>query len=211
VDSASVMVAFGRVMTRPGAASTDGLSVRVTDVVSGVSVVDIVGVTAGSGRFQATFMDLDRRFLAGDALEVAFSGGRGAHPDIPPQRLTLTEEHVRHGVVRFRVSGDGPLVSSAPERTALLANYPNPFNPETWIPFDLSDATDVTVTICGPGGQVVRQLNLGYRAAGAYRTQDLAAYWDGRNDRGEGVAGGVYFAELRAGHSREMRRLVVSK
>ena len=211
VDGGSVMVALGRVMTRPGAASADGLSVRVTDVVSGVSVEDIVGATAGSGRFQAAFLDVDRRFVAGDALEVAFSGGRGAHRDIPPQRLTLTEEHVRHGVVSLRVSGDGAFVSSAPERTALLANYPNPFNPETWIPFDLSNPTDVTVTIYGPGGTAVRRLYLGYRAAGAYRTRDLAAYWDGRNDRGEGVAGGTYFAELRAGSWREMQRLVVQK
>ncbi|MBT5712178.1 T9SS type A sorting domain-containing protein, partial [Candidatus Poribacteria bacterium] len=92
-----------------------------------------------------------------------------------------------------------------------LANYPNPFNPETWIPFDLSEAAEVTVSVYDPRGVVVRRLDLGRLAPGAYRRRSAAAYWDGRNDFGERVSSGMYMYELRAGASRQMRRMVVRK
>ncbi|MBT7807791.1 hypothetical protein HN766_19975, partial [Candidatus Poribacteria bacterium] len=102
----------------------------------------------------------------------------------------------------------------APEvvaETALLANYPNPFNPETWIPFDLSEAADVTVSMYDARGVVVRRLDLGRLAPGVYRRRSTAAYWDGRNDFGERVSSGMYMYELRAGAARHMRRMIVRK
>jgi hypothetical protein len=98
-----------------------------------------------------------------------------------------------------------------PERSTLLPNYPNPFNPETWIPSELSEDAEVIVTVYDALGQVVRRLELGQQPAGVYRTTSRAAYWDGRNNRGEDVASGAYFVELRADEFREMRRLVLMK
>ena len=77
------------------------------------------------------------------------------------------------------------LSSLVPEETALLANYPNPFNPETWIPYQLANSAEVTLTIYDINGEVVRHLSVGHQAAGMYRTRTRAAYWDGRNQLGE--------------------------
>ena len=82
------------------------------------------------------------------------------------------------------------LASMVPKETALLANYPNPFNPETWIPYQLETSAEVTLTIYAVDGQTVRQLELGHQAPGTYQTRSRAAYWDGRNEYGEPVASG---------------------
>ena len=88
------------------------------------------------------------------------------------------------------------LASLIPEETALLGNYPNPFNPETWISYQLATAADVTLTIYDMNGQLVRRLAVGYQPAGIYRSRNRAAYWDGRNQLGEPLASGLYFYTL---------------
>ena len=98
-----------------------------------------------------------------------------------------------------------------PTETVLLPNYPNPFNPETWIPYDLAEAAEVYIHIYNTKGKSVRQLSLGFQTAGTYRTQSRAAYWDGRNSAGEFVASGVYFYTLQAGRVRATRRMVILK
>ena len=98
-----------------------------------------------------------------------------------------------------------------PETTALFANYPNPFNPETWIPYQLSKPADVTVTIYASDGSVVRTLVLGHQAAGMYKSQTHAAYWDGKNELGESVASGLYFYTLTAGEFTATRRMLILK
>ncbi|MDP7000046.1 MAG: T9SS type A sorting domain-containing protein, partial [Candidatus Poribacteria bacterium] len=98
-----------------------------------------------------------------------------------------------------------------PTQTQLLANYPNPFNPETWIPFELSQDAVVTVTIYDVQGKRVRQLQLGLVTAGRYVTADLAAYWDGKTETGQVVASGTYFYQLRAGDYTETRKMVILK
>ena len=103
------------------------------------------------------------------------------------------------------------LASLIPEETALLANYPNPFNPETWIPYQLARAADVTLTIYDTQGMPVRQLDLGYQQAGYYTDRTRAAYWDGRNHLGESVGSGVYFYYLRAGDYSTIRKMVILK
>ena len=90
-------------------------------------------------------------------------------------------------------------MGAVPETTTLLPNYPNPFNPETWIPYHLSKETEVTVTIYDVRGVLVRALTLGHQAAGAYESRARAAYWDGRNESGESVASGLYFYTLATG------------
>ena len=103
------------------------------------------------------------------------------------------------------------LAALTPKETALLANYPNPFNPETWIPYRLAEDADVTLTIYDTQGVVVRQLALGHRQAGYYTDRSRAAYWDGRNAVGEQVASGVYFYHLSAGDYSQMRKMVILK
>ena len=98
-----------------------------------------------------------------------------------------------------------------PESTVLLANYPNPFNPETWIPYQLSKAADVTIMIYASDGNVVRTLVIGHRDAGTYKNRSQAAYWDGRNEMGESVASGVYFYTLTAGDFSATRKMLVLK
>ena len=103
------------------------------------------------------------------------------------------------------------LLSLTPKETELLANYPNPFNPETWIPYRLAEDAFVTLTIYDATGQVVCSLDVGHRIASAYENRSKAIYWDGRNDVGERVASGVYFYTLSAGDYSATRRMLIIK
>ena len=98
-----------------------------------------------------------------------------------------------------------------PENTALLSNYPNPFNPETWIPYQLSKAADVTLTFYNSEGQVIRKLALGQKPAGFYTNRNRAAYWDGRNTVGEKVAAGIYFCTFKAGEFTATQKMLIRK
>ena len=98
-----------------------------------------------------------------------------------------------------------------PKETVLLANYPNPFNPETWIPYQLSEPAEVTVSIHASDGKLVHMLELGQVPAGIYQTKGRAAYWDGRNALNEPVASGVYFYTLTAGEFKATRKMVIRK
>ena len=98
-----------------------------------------------------------------------------------------------------------------PQETALLANYPNPFNPETWIPYQLAVRAEVTLTIYDTNGEAVRRLEVGHQAAGMYQSRSRALYWDGRNGRGESVASGIYFYTLRAGEFTATRKMLIRK
>jgi len=100
---------------------------------------------------------------------------------------------------------------STPTSTTLLPNYPNPFNPETWIPYQLKEAAEVKLMLYDVRGRVVRRLAIGNQPAGVYRSRDRAAYWDGRNERGQFVATGVYFCTLAAGDFSATRRMLVGK
>ena len=102
-------------------------------------------------------------------------------------------------------------VRPAPDTTALLPNYPNPFNPETWIPYALSESAEVTLTIYNMRGVVVRELKLGHQRAGMYQRRSRAIHWDGRNMFGEKVATGVYFYTLTAGDFTATRKLLIRK
>ena len=96
-------------------------------------------------------------------------------------------------------------------RTELLPNYPNPFNPETWIPYRLAKDADVTLTIYDVSGNAVRQFNLGHQRAGSYETKSQSVYWDGTNDSGEPVASGVYFYNLSTDAFSKTRKATILK
>ncbi len=98
-----------------------------------------------------------------------------------------------------------------PDKTELLANYPNPFNPETWIPYRLAEDAFVTLAIYDSSGRVVRTLDIGHQTAAAYESRSKAVYWDGRNDLGESVTSGVYFYTLTAGDYSATRKMLILK
>ena len=103
------------------------------------------------------------------------------------------------------------IATARPEKTQLLANYPNPFNPETWIPYELATGTDVRITIYNTQGVVIRTLQLGQQSAGYYTDRERAAYWDGRNALGEQVASGIYFYQLETDEFSSLRKMVILK
>ena len=136
----------------------------------------------------------------------------------------LDPEMIQTWIERAQVENDGSiafqqgianlqrlLASLIPEETTLLPNYPNPFNPETWIPYQLSNPSEVTITIYDTRGTIVRRLNLGHQREGYYMSRSRSAYWDGRNAVGERVASGVYFYQLQADHLSLLRKMLILK
>ena len=123
------------------------------------------------------------------------------------QRLDLTDPRIRRGIFFL----EQLLAALIPQETTLLPNYPNPFNPETWIPYRLAEDAFVTLTIYDSSGQVVRTLDIGHRVAAFYASRSKAIYWDGCNEFGEEVASGVYFYHLSAGDFSATRRMLILK
>lgn len=104
-----------------------------------------------------------------------------------------------------------PAVTAVPQNSKLFQNYSNPFNPDTWIPYQLSESADVTIRIYNISGQLVRTLDLGHKQAGFYLSKAKAAYWDGKNDVGEQLASGVYLYQLKAGDFTIIRKMLMVK
>ena len=167
-----------------------------------------------------------------DLLLVAVHFGESSTPASPspvggvsnPETLTEHLDLVEKWLAEAHLANDGSLPfqegiaalerlmnTATPTETILLPNYPNPFNPETWIPYDLAEDSEVDIHIYNLKGETVRQLSLGFQGAGTYRTRSRAVYWDGRNAVGEPVASGVYFYTLRTGQIKATRQMVILK
>ena len=163
---------------------------------------------SGEVGYQLADVDLETKRAAtiGNILEISV---QSSHPliSVEPLEYTITAEDVRQSWIQLPAL----LAYEIPAETALLHNYPNPFNPETWIPYQLADDADVTLTIYDTTGVLVRQLDLGYQQAGYYTDRTRAAYWDGRNRLGESVGSGVYFYQLQAGDYSTTRKMVILK
>lgn len=125
----------------------------------------------------------------------------------------INHEDLNEILDELRVAGAPTQTTDAllPSDTYLFNNYPNPFNPETWIPYQLANAGDVRINIYNAQGVLVRVLPLGHQRAGYYTNQSQAAYWDGRNTLGEPVASGVYFYQLETDKTSLMRKMVILK
>ena len=123
------------------------------------------------------------------------------------QQLNLTDATTQQGILFL----EQLLAALIPKQTSLLPNFPNPFNPETWIPYHLANANDVKITIYDVHGSVVRHLNLGHQKEGYYMSKSRAAHWDGTNNIGERVASGVYFYTLTAGDFSATRKMLIRK
>ena len=171
------------------------------------SIFDIRGAVSISGIDGVTipWHDPDRKNDTQITVKLDFDGNINAD-----SILTFT---IGAGAI---AGYNGPALTAqitvtAIRENALLANFPNPFNPETWIPYQLAKPTEVTITIYAVNGQIVRTLTLGHQDAGMYQNRSRAAYWDGRNAFGEPVASGVYFYTIIAGDFTATRKMLIRK
>ncbi len=141
----------------------------------------------------------------GDTLEVTVTDTTG---NVASERyiFTVTPDNLANALLSVQLDSIGQ-----PNKDQLLQNYPNPFNPETWIPYQLSEASPVSISIYDAIGGLVRTLTIGHQSEGFYHNQGRAAYWDGRNALGERVASGVYFYRLETPSFQQMRQLVILK
>ena len=157
--------------------------------------------------FAAATADLARRSVVqvGDVVEVRVIGPDG---NVESHTLTskVTPEDLANAVLSIRLDGIGK-----PKQNQLLQNFPNPFNPETWIPYQLEKSADVVFQIYDTAGGIVRTLDLGFKQQGFYMTRSTAAYWDGRNNMGEQVASGVYFYSLHTPDFSATRKMLILK
>ena len=182
----------------------------------------------------AGLVNLEILGLGGCPIEIGIDGSVGSAPAenvkavdflLNPSVLKkLDRKELQVLLRRISVESDGSLkyqqvialiekmlASKRPNKTVLLANYPNPFNPETWIPYHLANASYVEVTIFDMRGTAVRHLDLGHQQAGYHTNRNEAAYWDGKNDFGKRVASGAYFYQLQADNVSPMRKMVILK
>ena len=123
------------------------------------------------------------------------------------RQMNLTDPAFQRGIAVL----EQLLAAFTPKKTVLLSNYPNPFNPETWIPYQLATPEDVSITIYAADGKLVRRLELGHQPVGIYESRSRAAYWDGENALGESVASGLYFYTLTAGDFTATRKMLIRK
>ena len=162
-----------------------------------------------------------------DLLLIAAHFGESCTTSAPSKSISISQTHVdsiaewlteayqaddgsdvfRHGIANLEALFNNVV----PQKTTLLPNFPNPFNPETWIPYDLAQDTNVDIKIYNLKGETIRELKIGFQNAGTYRSKELAAFWNGRNSTGELVASGLYFYSLNAGQSKAIRQMVIRK
>ena len=157
--------------------------------------------------FAAATADLARRSVVqvGDVIEVRVIGP-DKNVESHPLNFKVTPEDLANAVLSIKLDSIG-----RPKLTQLLQNFPNPFNPETWIPYQLETSADVTLQIYDTSGDLVRTLDLGFKGQGFYMTRSRAAYWDGRNNLGEQVASGIYFYSLHTPDFSATRKMLILK
>ena len=193
-----------------------------------VNILDLVLISANFGKTGQNPADVNGDGVVNivDLVKVAGEMGAGAAaPSALPQTLEILTvadvqqwlTQAQHANLTDAISQRGILLleqlllALIPKETSLLSNYPNPFNPETWIPYQLSEPTEVTLHIYAIDGRLIRTVALGHQPVGMYQNKSRAAHWDGRNEIGEPVASGVYFYTLTAGEFTATRKMLIRK
>ena len=207
------------VQAAPTVAKTDAWAFMLSaDVVSNENMtftvynprtgsVQTMTAMQSSNNMQTVWADLNREAViaTGDVLEIHVHNDSGQLIGALHHEVTSTD--ISRAFVQLHLDP----ASMRPTQNALFANYPNPFNPETWMPYQLATDTNVQFHIFDATGRSVRTLDLGFQNSGFYVNKDRAAYWDGRNNAGEKLASGVYFYQIVAGDYTATRRLVIVK
>ena len=189
VDLIWVAANFGRTIVGKTIGNPDVNGDGVVDEADLLLVIEVLKATTGT------------------AAAPALSETSLQHWIVEAKRHNVDDEILKKGIAVLEQF----LVAMRPRKTALLSNYPNPFNPETWIPYQLATASDTQITIYDARGTLVRQFDLGHQPVGLYQTRSRAVYWDGTNALGESVASSVYFYTLTAGEFTATRKLTIRK
>ena len=194
-----------------------------------VNIADLVLVASNLGQIGENAADVNSDGVVNIADLVLVAGALGEGAAAAPtlhasdlERLTAAEVQgmltqarqialTDPGYLRGIAVLEQLLALLLPKETALLPNYPNPFNPETWIPYQLAKPAEVTLHIYSVNGTLVRVLALGHQSAGQYQSRSRTAYWDGKNAFGEPVASGLYFYTLTAGDFTATRKMLITK
>ena len=190
-DLVLVAANFGETRENPADVNGDGI-VNIVDLALVAEVLE--KMAAGAPALRASALESLSAADVQHWLRIA-------------RQTNLTEPAFQRGI-RFL---ERLLAALTPKETALLPNYPNPFNPETWIPYQLAKPAEVTVAIHTADGKLVRTLALGSQPAGMYQSRSRAAYWNGRNEVDEPVASGIYFYTLTAGEFTATKKMLIRK
>ena len=183
--------------------SDEGYRLQATNLTTGKQLAEFESI---GHSFRLPLVDLNRQDLVveGDLVEVKLidsNGRRRANSRFQVGQKELATAH------RWLELESNPV----PDLTRLLQNYPNPFNPETWIPYQLSQDSEVKIWIYDVGGQLVRSMEVGFQEAGIYSSREKAIYWDGKNQDGEPASSGVYFYILEMGTESQTKQMVILK
>ena len=204
-----------------------------------ITYLDIMAVAANYGKAATAgtanadvnkdgIINIEDLIVVAEAVDAQATGDAQTAPMLAqhPDNFSFTAEDVQQWIQDAQDIGADPQMTAilerflavgtrmaqpTPEKTVLLANYPNPFNPETWIPYQLAQPAEIAISIHAADGTLVRTLPLGEMPAGVYRSRSRAAYWDGKNTLGEEVASGVYFYTLTAGQFTATRKMLIRK
>ena len=202
-----VLDLLGSVVDEITGLAKEGFRVKAKNLSTKAALSNVTSVEATDG-YNMTFVDLADSYAArvGDVLEISADS-----PDpllgIKPVRHIVTVDDVKN----TRIQLEDLIAYEIPAETELLRNYPNPFNPETWIPYRLAEDANVSLTIYDTSGALVRSIDIGHQTAAVYETRAKAIYWDGRNRFGEQVASGIYFYSLSTGDFSATRKMVILK
>ena len=205
-DTTPVLGLRGAVVDEGTGVNQVGLRVTVKNLSTRRAVAAVTGPDEAGYRLTVVDIETGRAATIGDTLEIS---AQSPNPfiGVKPLRYTVTAEDVKQSLIQLP-----ELVAyEIPAETELLHNYPNPFNPETWIPYRLAEDAFVTLTIYDQTGHAVRTLDVGHQIASVYENRSRAIYWDGRNQVGEQVASGVYFYHLSAGDYSATRKMLILK
>ena len=201
-----VLALRGSIIDEATGANRSGFRVAVKNLSTGRQVATTAGDAEAGYRLAMVDIKTMRAAQVGDTLEIS---AQSTNPfiGVEPLRYAMTAEDVLQGWIQLPAL----VAYEIPKETELLANYPNPFNPETWIPYRLAEDAEVSLTIYDANGQLVRTIDVGHRVAAVYERRSKAIYWDGRNNLGEQVASGVYFYHLSAGDYSQTRKMLILK
>ena len=196
-----------------------------------VDIEDLMLVSKSIGKDTHEYpkVDVDKDGVVDivDLLYVASHLGESCYTSAPKYNISITQSHndsISEWLIEAYQQDDGSTVfsdgiaslealvdNSIPEQTKLHPNYPNPFNPETWIPYDLGEDAYVKIEIYNLMGELIHNQNIGHQKAGNYRSKQQAAYWNGRNSEGELVGSGIYYYCLITNHSKSIRKMIIRK
>lgn len=194
--SGDLCIAYNSAVLQVIDVSTDSDALLVCNTAEpGTVRIAFAGTSSINSR---TLAEIQFHILTDNVSSLIFESAELYDPDARPLSLSRVNSEFRSWAV-------------PPEQSALLQNFPNPFNPGTWIPYQLREDSDVAICIYSLSGKLVQELPLGHRSAGLYVSQNRAAYWDGRNESGELVVSGIYFAVLKASEYQQVRCMTIIK